>query len=59
MMCMTFFQYANGRDHFEVSPHSGVIMEQISKRLEEFGGFALVLDYGHEGNKTDTFRVRF
>lgn len=45
------------RDHFEVSPQAGLIMEQISLRLEEKGGFTLVVDYGHEGEKTDTFRA--
>ena len=32
-------------------------MENIAQRLEEFGGFALVIDYGHNGEKKDTFRV--
>lgn len=50
-------QEENKRNHFEVSPQTGIIMEQISLRLEENGGFALIIDYGHEGEKTDTFRV--
>lgn len=29
----------------------------MSQFLWECGGFALVIDYGHEGEKTDTFRA--
>lgn len=43
----------------EVSAESGVILEHLAARLEEDGGFALFADYGHDGNKTDTFRVSF
>jgi len=34
-------------------------MEHLAARLEEDGGLALFADYGHDGTKTDTFRVRF
>ncbi|KAK9511470.1 hypothetical protein O3M35_000118 [Rhynocoris fuscipes] len=44
-------------DHLEISPQTGVIMEELARRLEENGGFALVIDYGHNGDKTDTFRA--
>lgn len=51
-----YAKYANGRDYFEFSPQSGVVMEMLAERLEMFGGFALVVDYGHVGTKGDTFR---
>ncbi|CAB0020379.1 unnamed protein product [Nesidiocoris tenuis] len=45
------------RDHIEVSPSSGALMQFLAQRLEEFGGFALIADYGHSGDKGDTFRA--
>lgn len=27
--------------------------------MEEDGGITLIIDYGHDGDKTDTFRVCF
>jgi SAM-dependent MidA family methyltransferase len=47
------------RDHVEVCAEAGVILEHLTARLEEDGGLALFADYGHDGAKTDTFRVRF
>ena len=47
------------RDHVEVCAEGGVILEHLAARLEEDGGLALFADYGHDGTKTDTFRVRF
>ncbi|XP_043282362.1 protein arginine methyltransferase NDUFAF7 homolog, mitochondrial-like isoform X1 [Venturia canescens] len=44
------------RDHVEVSPQTIVIIDYMASFLEEFGGFALIADYGHNGEKTDTFR---
>lgn len=46
------------RDHVEVSPESDLILKHIAERIEEFGGFGLIMDYGHVGEKGDTFRVR-
>lgn len=48
---------ACNRDHIEYSLESDQIIEHISYRLEEHGGFALIMDYGHIGDKTDTFRA--
>lgn len=45
------------RDHVEYSIQSHQIVEHLSVRLEEHGGFGLVMDYGHNGDKSDTFRV--
>ncbi|XP_071038528.1 protein arginine methyltransferase NDUFAF7, mitochondrial isoform X2 [Parasteatoda tepidariorum] len=44
------------RDHMEISPDSGILLDRILKRMEEDGGITLIIDYGHEGTKTDTFR---
>lgn len=45
------------RGHVEYSIQSHQILEHLSVRLEEHGGFGLVMDYGHNGNVGDTFRV--
>ena len=45
------------REHIEISLESGAIIERMSQRIAEKGGFALITDYGHQGDKTDTFRV--
>ncbi|XP_015185297.1 PREDICTED: NADH dehydrogenase [ubiquinone] complex I, assembly factor 7 isoform X2 [Polistes dominula] len=45
------------RDHVEISPQSLVIIDYISSFLMECGGFALIIDYGHIADKTDTFRA--
>ncbi|XP_057323235.1 protein arginine methyltransferase NDUFAF7, mitochondrial [Microplitis mediator] len=45
------------RDHVEASPQTMVIIDYMSKFLKECGGFALIADYGHDGDKTDTFRA--
>ncbi|XP_076475600.1 protein arginine methyltransferase NDUFAF7 homolog, mitochondrial isoform X3 [Bombus vancouverensis nearcticus] len=44
------------REHVEISPESLVIVDYIANFLWECGGFALICDYGHNGDKTDTFR---
>ena len=43
--------------HVEFSPETDMIVENLSRRIEEHGGFSLIMDYGHIGDKTDTFRV--
>ena len=45
------------RDHVEVCPEAGVIATEIADRIARYHGFALIGDYGHTGEKTDTFRV--
>ena len=45
------------RDHVEVSPESGTTIQKMSERIRDQGGRALIIDYGHDGTKTDTFRV--
>ncbi|KAM9356206.1 protein arginine methyltransferase NDUFAF7, mitochondrial isoform 2-T2 [Pholidichthys leucotaenia] len=50
------FQAGERRDHVEVCAEGGVIVQQLSRRIMEDGGAALIADYGHDGTKTDTFR---
>lgn len=45
------------RDHIELCPSGAVIINEIGRRIETDGGFALIVDYGHSGEKTDTFRA--
>ncbi|KAG4069681.1 hypothetical protein HA402_014704 [Bradysia odoriphaga] len=44
------------REHIEYSVLGHQILEHLNLRLEEHGGFGLVMDYGHNGDKGDTFR---
>ncbi|XP_067901414.1 protein arginine methyltransferase NDUFAF7, mitochondrial isoform X2 [Heterodontus francisci] len=44
------------RDHLEICPEAGVIIQSLASRITEDGGAALIVDYGHNGTKTDTFR---
>ena len=46
------------REHVEVSPEAGIIATEIADRIARYHGFALIADYGHTGDKTDTFRVQ-
>lgn len=41
----------------EVCPEAGVVIQELSQRISLTGGAALIADYGHDGTKTDTFRV--
>ena len=45
------------RDRIEVCLEAGVIAAEIANRISRYHGFALIADYGHSGDKTDTFRV--
>ncbi|NXL83517.1 NDUF7 methyltransferase, partial [Alectura lathami] len=51
-----FIQPEETRDHVEVCPEAGVLIQRLACRVEKDGGAALVADYGHDGTKTDTFR---
>lgn len=44
------------RDHVEYSTEQEAVSRNIAERLESHGGIALIMDYGHEGEKGDTFR---
>ena len=45
------------RDHIELCPDAGIIVQDMAGRLQQHGGFALIADYGHSGEKGHTFRV--
>uniref|UniRef100_A0A182N223 type II protein arginine methyltransferase n=1 Tax=Anopheles dirus TaxID=7168 RepID=A0A182N223_9DIPT len=49
-------QLLQDRNRIEVSFETEQIAQNIAKRLEEHGGFGLIIDYGHAGEKTDTLR---
>lgn len=46
------------RSHVEVCAEGGVLVQQLARRISRDGGAALIADYGHDGTKSDTFRVR-
>lgn len=45
------------RNRVEVSFETEQIAQDIARRIDGHGGFGLIIDYGHEGDKTDTLRV--
>lgn len=45
------------RDHIELCPDAGVIVQDIAERIKVDGGFSLIADYGHVGDKGHSFRV--
>ncbi|ETN61370.1 hypothetical protein AND_006966 [Anopheles darlingi] len=45
-----------GRNRVEVSFEMEQIAQNLAQRFSEHGGFGLIIDYGHEGDKMDTFR---
>lgn len=45
--------------HVEYSVEIEQTIDAIADRIDEYGGFSLIMDYGHEGEKGDTFRVGF
>ncbi|XP_058020711.1 protein arginine methyltransferase NDUFAF7, mitochondrial isoform X2 [Ahaetulla prasina] len=52
----SFIHDQESRDHVEVCPDAGVIIQKLASNVENNGGAALIIDYGHDGTKTDTFR---
>ena len=40
----------------EISPKAGVIVQQLSDRIDKFGGGALIADYGQDEAAEDSFR---
>ncbi|XP_049297055.1 protein arginine methyltransferase NDUFAF7 homolog, mitochondrial [Anopheles funestus] len=49
-------QLLKDRNRIEVSFETEQIAQMIAKRIDENGGFGLIIDYGHEGDKMDTLR---
>lgn len=52
-----FIQPEETRDEIEVSPDAAVLCEELASRIEEDGGIALIMDYGHDGKDSSTFRA--
>uniref|UniRef100_UPI00358F952F protein arginine methyltransferase NDUFAF7, mitochondrial isoform X2 n=1 Tax=Myxine glutinosa TaxID=7769 RepID=UPI00358F952F len=50
-------QLEETRDHVEVSPEAGLLASRLAERIAGNGGGALIVDYGHTGSGTDTFRA--
>ncbi|CAF3477226.1 unnamed protein product [Rotaria sordida] len=51
-----FLSNIEERQHVEISPQRSVMMQNICKHVKTHGGSALIGDYGHWGEKEDTFR---
>ncbi|RVE43209.1 hypothetical protein evm_012158 [Chilo suppressalis] len=45
------------RTAIEISPRGLGLARQLAERVDQYGGIALIADYGHEGEKGDTFRA--
>lgn len=45
-------------NQIEYSVDTEQIIDVVASRIEEYGGFSLIMDYGHNGEQGDTFRVR-
>lgn len=56
-MSPNFHQEHETRSHVEVSPQALSTIDYLASFLQECGGFALIADYGHSGDKGDTFRA--
>ncbi|KAF5284167.1 hypothetical protein FQR65_LT00167 [Abscondita terminalis] len=52
-----FISKDENRPCVEVSPESLSVSHKIGKRIENDGGLALIIDYGHNGIGTDSFRA--
>lgn len=53
----TYLSASETRNVVEVSPKTGLIVEEMCERIVSDGGAALIADYGHNGEKGDTFRA--
>ncbi|XP_070578086.1 protein arginine methyltransferase NDUFAF7, mitochondrial-like isoform X2 [Ptychodera flava] len=51
-----FVQQDEMRSHVEVCPEGAVVAQNMAERISQDGGCALIVDYGHDGTKGDTFR---
>lgn len=45
------------RNDIEVSPETAVFCGELAMRIERDGGVALIMDYGHDGKLSNTFRA--
>ncbi|XP_043475311.1 protein arginine methyltransferase NDUFAF7 homolog, mitochondrial [Leptopilina heterotoma] len=51
-----YLEKSETRLHVEISPQTMVLVDTLANFLTQNGGFGLIIDYGHDGEKTDTFR---
>ncbi|XP_053315767.1 protein arginine methyltransferase NDUFAF7, mitochondrial [Spea bombifrons] len=56
LVAKSFIQADEERGHVEVCPSAAVIIQRLAYQIKNYGGAALIVDYGHFGEKTDTFR---
>ncbi|XP_040206626.1 protein arginine methyltransferase NDUFAF7, mitochondrial isoform X2 [Rana temporaria] len=56
LIAKTFVQADEKRNHVEVCPEAAIIIQKLANQLTKYGGAALIADYGHSGDKEDTFR---
>lgn len=56
LIAKTFVQADEKRNHVEVCPEAAIIIQKLANQLKKYGGAALIADYGHSGDKEDTFR---
>lgn len=54
--CSYILQDETNLQETEICPIAGVYTQLMSDKVDKFGGAVLVADYGHDGNKGDTFR---
>ncbi|RUS89136.1 hypothetical protein EGW08_003079 [Elysia chlorotica] len=45
------------RSNLEVCPSAAIIIQEVTKRIVQKGGYSLFADYGHSGEKGGTFRA--
>uniref|UniRef100_A0A8C4QPR2 Protein arginine methyltransferase NDUFAF7 n=1 Tax=Eptatretus burgeri TaxID=7764 RepID=A0A8C4QPR2_EPTBU len=57
MASENLIRFGETRDHVEVSPEAGLLASRLAERIANNGGGALIIDYGHTGSGTDTFRA--
>ncbi|KAM4772873.1 protein arginine methyltransferase NDUFAF7, mitochondrial [Rhinophrynus dorsalis] len=56
LVAKTFIEDDEKKDHVEVCPSAAVIIQKLADHISSYGGAALIADYGHVGDKMDTFR---
>ncbi|CAF3696380.1 unnamed protein product [Adineta steineri] len=52
-----FLKNIKDRQHIEISPQRAAMVQTICRHLTKYGGSFLIGDYGHWGEKSDTFRA--